>query len=104
MTRYSFVPAWPDYPAASVAHFLSAALSPVSRSTWVRLEDAVVAANFWMLDAHGGRYGLDNSMGCFASRHRGNYYLIRRWSPDDALWDLGRLFFDLAGLDEVRLY
>src|SRR5215211_2453593 len=28
MIRYSFVPARPDYPAASVAYFCSAALSP----------------------------------------------------------------------------
>jgi hypothetical protein len=25
---------------------------------WSRLEDAVVAANFWMLDERGGRHGL----------------------------------------------
>jgi hypothetical protein len=28
---------------------------------WSRLEDAVGAANFWMLDEHGGKHGLDGS-------------------------------------------
>jgi hypothetical protein len=40
-----------------------------------------------------------------ASAHRRHdYHYISRWSPDDALWDLGRFFFDVAGLAEVRLY
>jgi hypothetical protein len=29
---------------------------------------------------------------------------MTQWSPDDVLWNLGRLFFDLDGLDGVRLY
>jgi hypothetical protein len=28
---------------------------------------------------------------------------ITRWSPRNAVWDLGRLLFDLAGLEEVRI-
>ena len=76
---------------------------PVSRGAWAQLEDAVVETNFWMLDEHGGRSGLDGSTWCFAGQRRRDYHFISRWSPDDALWDLGRLFFDLAGLDGVRL-
>jgi hypothetical protein len=70
---------------------------------WSRLEDAVVAADFWILDEHGGRHGLDGSTWCFAGRRRHEYHSISRWSPDDVLRDLGRFFFDLAGLGEVRL-
>jgi hypothetical protein len=69
---------------------------------WSRLEDAIVAADFWMIDEHGGRHGLDGSTWCFAGRRGQEYHYISRWSPDDALWDLGRLFFDVAGLAEVR--
>jgi hypothetical protein len=70
---------------------------------WSLLEDAIVAANFWMLDERGGRHGLDGSTWRFAGRRRRDYHYISRWSPDDALWDLGRFFFDVAGLAEVRL-
>src|SRR5580700_11263002 len=35
-------------------------------SEWSRLEDAVAAANFWMLDEYGGSYGLDGSTWRFA--------------------------------------
>jgi hypothetical protein len=73
-------------------------------SEWSRLEDAVAAANFWMLDEYGGSYGLDGSTWRFAGRRRQDYHYISRWSPDDALWDLGRFFFDMAGLAAVRLY
>ena len=73
-------------------------------AVWLRLEDAIVAANFWMLDEHGGRHGLDGSTWRFAGRRRHDFHYISRWSPDDALWGLGRLFFDVAGLAEVRLY
>jgi hypothetical protein len=70
---------------------------------WSLLEDAIVAANFWMLDERGGRHGLDGSTWRIAGRRRHDYHYISRWSPDDALWDLGRFFFDVAGLMEVRL-
>jgi hypothetical protein len=76
----------------------------VSRDAWARLEDALVEANFWMLDNHGGRHGLDGSIWSLAGRRHRDYHFISRWSPDDELWDLGRLFFDLAALDRVRLY
>ena len=33
---------------------------PVSCSAWAQLEDAIVETNFWMLDEHGGRHGLDD--------------------------------------------
>lgn len=77
---------------------------PISRSAWARLEDAIVETNFWMLDEHGGRHGFDGSTWRFAGRHRRDYHFISRWSPDDDLWDLGRLFFDLAGLEGVPLH
>jgi hypothetical protein len=73
-------------------------------NAWSPLEDAIVAANFWMLDEHGGHHGLDGSTWRFAGRWRHDFHYISRWSPDDALWDLGRFFFDIAGLAEVRLY
>jgi hypothetical protein len=56
-----------------------------------------------MLDEHGGRHGLDGSTWCFAGQRCRDYHFMSRWSPNDGLWDLGQLFFDLAGLDGVRL-
>jgi hypothetical protein len=70
---------------------------------WSRLEDAVVAANFWMLDETIMDMGCDGSTWIIAGRRRHDYHRIRRWSPPGPLYDLGRLLFDLVGLDEVRL-
>src|SRR5580700_11333719 len=58
---------------------------------WAQLEDAVVAANFWMLDEHGGRHGLDGSTWRLAGRRRHEYHSVSRWSPDGAVRDLGRV-------------
>jgi hypothetical protein len=55
---------------------------------WSRVEDAVVAANFCMLDEHGGDHGLDGADWIIAGRRRHDYHRIRRWSPDGALYDL----------------
>ena len=76
----------------------------LAQASWLQLEDAIVAANFWMLDEYGGRRGLDGATWRFAGRRRHDLHPISRSSPDGALWHLGRLFFDLAGLGEVRLY
>jgi hypothetical protein len=68
------------------------------------IEDAVVAANFWMLDAREEhRLVLDGARWYLAGRRRRDYHFISRRIPQGALWDLGRLLFDLAGLEEVRI-
>jgi hypothetical protein len=74
---------------------------PISHGAWAQLEDAIVETNFWRL---GGRHGLDGSKWCFAGQRRRDYHFISRWSPNGELWELVRLFFDLAGLDGVKLY
>jgi hypothetical protein len=71
---------------------------------WARVEDAVVAASFWMLDENQlnlGSFGGANWM--IAGRRRHDYHLVKRLNPHDGLYDLGRLMFDLAGLDAVSL-
>jgi hypothetical protein len=69
---------------------------------WARLEDVVVASNFWMLDESGGHRGLDGSTWRIAGRRRHEFHYISRWSPDGPLWELGRFLFDIAGLEDVR--
>jgi hypothetical protein len=71
-------------------------------SDWARLEDSVVAASFWMLDESGGLHGLDGADWLIAGRRRQDFHLIKRCSPKGALYDLGRLLFDLTGLNDVR--
>jgi hypothetical protein len=76
----------------------------LSRSDWTLIEDALVAANFWMLDdQEEDRLLLGGARWNVASRRR-DYHFISRRSPHRPLWDLGRLLFDLAGLDEIGLY
>jgi len=72
-------------------------------SDWSLLEDAVITANLWMLDETSLRLGCDGAIWMIAGRRGFDYHYIRRWSPDDGLYDLGRLMFDLVGLCEVRL-
>jgi hypothetical protein len=75
----------------------------LSPSDWTLIEDAVIAAEFWMLDESGGDHGLDGANWCIARRRRRDYHLVARWGPNGPLWDFGRLLFDLAGLGDVRL-
>ena len=81
-----------------------AALSP---GDWARFRDALIAANFWVLDpADEPLQGLDGAEWFIEGRRRNIYRAISRWSPRGELHALGRLFFDLAGpsLSAVRLY
>ena len=71
---------------------------------WARVEDAVVAAGFWLLDEDWPNLGsMGGAKWMIAGRRRHDYHVVKRLNPRDALYDLGRLMFDLAGLDEVRL-
>jgi hypothetical protein len=72
-------------------------------SDWALLEDAVVVANLWLLDETSHQLGCDGATWMMAGRRGFDYHYIRRWSPHDALFDLGRLMFDLVGLEAVRL-
>jgi hypothetical protein len=77
----------------------------LSRSDWSLIEDAVVAAGFWMLDDHEPQRAgiLGGASWYLAGRRRRDYHFINRRSPSGALWELGRLLFDLAGLEPIRL-
>ena len=57
-----------------------------------------------MLGERGGCSGLDGSTWRFAADAIETITSSAGGAPNDELWDLGRLFFDLAGLDGVRLY
>jgi len=78
----------------------------VDEASWRRLEAAVLAANFWCLDRHDDRLGLDGARWIIEGRRRDVYRVVERWSPHDAVYDLGRMFFDLAGppIADIRLY
>jgi hypothetical protein len=77
----------------------------LSRSEWRLVEDAVVAADFWMLDQQSQNPGLTlrGNDWYLAGRRRRDYHYITRRSPHGTLWELGRLLFDLAGLKAIRL-
>jgi hypothetical protein len=97
---------------------------PLAPADWDRLQDALIAASFWSLDPDGidwpsdgdeqrtiaaiiGSRGLDGSDWLFEGRRKDVYRAASRWSPrGGALYDLGRLFFELAGppLAKVRIY
>ncbi len=78
----------------------------LTMSDWGRLQDALIAASFWALDPEELRLGLDGSDWLIEGCRKDIYRAVSRWSPDGAIYDLGSLFFELAGspLAEVRIY
>jgi hypothetical protein len=77
----------------------------VSSADWALIEVAVVRSRFWLLDEQeAGGLRLGGARWYFAGRRGPDFHFISRRSPRDALWDLGRLLFDVAGLSEIRLY
>jgi hypothetical protein len=96
------------------------ALTPAD---WDRLQDALIAASFWALDADGVDWpingdeqrtiaaiiasrGRDGSDWLMERRRKDIFRAVSRWSPRGALRDLGKLCFEFAGppLAEVRIY
>jgi hypothetical protein len=75
---------------------------------WARLQEALAAACFWMLDADEGPIvrGLDGSDWLIEGRRKDIFRAVSRWGPRGALRDLGKLLFEMAGspLAEVRVY
>jgi hypothetical protein len=95
----------------------------LTRRDWERLQDPLIAASFWTLDPDGidwpvdgdeqrtiaaiiASRGLDGSDWRFEGRRKDIYRAVSRLSPRAALYELGRLFFELAGppLAKVRIY
>jgi hypothetical protein len=50
--------------------------------------------------------GFDGADWLIEGRHGDSYHSVSRWSPTDAVFDLGQIFFRLAGspLAGVTLY
>ncbi len=71
---------------------------------WARLQDALIAANFWTLDPHAEAHGLDGACWTIEGRRKNIFRAAHHWSPGGELRDLGRLLFDLAGLNKVKIY
>ena len=76
----------------------------LSMEDWGRLQSALIDASFWALEARDDRLGLDGAWWTIEGRRKEIYRCARRWSPDGAIWRLGRMFFDLAGLTHVKIY
>jgi hypothetical protein len=87
------------------------------------VQKALIAANFWTLDPDGVDWQiernprrkvaaistsprLDGSDWLIEGRRKDIYRAVSRWSPRGAVYDLGKLFFELTGppLAEVRIY
>jgi hypothetical protein len=68
-----------------------------------RLQDAAIGANFWALDPFEMPGGPDGVRWTIEGRRKEIYRAVRRWCSGGAVWSLGRLIFDLAGLDDIIL-
>jgi hypothetical protein len=95
--RWYWEPAPDDSPAERV----------LSAGDRTQLLSALAAANFWTFEkCDSAETCLDGADWLIEGR-RGNIYRgLSRWSPDGELYDLGKLFFDLAGppLSKIELY
>jgi len=82
---------------------VSAALS---LEDWEMLQGALRVSDFWSLDSTDERIGLDGACWLIEARRGDTYHWVDRWCPQGAVYDLGRLFFALAGpaLADFRLY
>src|ERR1051325_907673 len=78
----------------------------IDEASWRRLEDALLDAGFWCLNPHDNRRALDGARWTIEGRRRAVYRVVERWSPHNAVYELGRMFFDLAGppIAGTRLY
>ena len=89
------------------SHFARTERSDASLTVadWARLQDALIAANFWALEPHGEAHGLDGAYWTIEGRRKDIFRAVHR-SPHGAIHDLGRLFFALAEppLAEAGLY
>lgn len=79
----------------------------IEGADWSRLEAALLRAGFWSLDAAlEFDFSLDGANWLIEGRRRDVYRAVRRWSPNGAIFDLGRVFLDIAGppIADIRLY
>jgi hypothetical protein len=53
----------------------------------------LVAASFWALDPEERHRGLDGSDWLIEGRRKNIFRAVGRWSPNGAIFDLGKLFF-----------
>ena len=74
---------------------------------WKCPEEAVLAAKFRALDAVlKFDFDFDGATWLIEGRRRDVYRTVRRWSPGGAIYDLRRVFLDIAGpsIADIRLY
>jgi hypothetical protein len=79
----------------------------VGSENWERLSEALIAANFWALDAVDEcAPSLDGANWLIEGRRRDIYRAVNRWSRGGEVHALGQVFFALAGppLSKVGLY
>lgn len=80
--------------------------APLPPDDWQKLQQALAISGFWLLDSTDDRIGLDGAQWLIESRCGDTYHWVDRWSPRGSVFELGRLFFGLAGpaLSDLRLY
>jgi hypothetical protein len=75
----------------------------LTMSDWRRLQDALVDASFWALDVRDDRIGFDGATWTIEGRRKEICRIVERWCPGGAIWHLGPVFFDLAGLTHIEI-
>jgi hypothetical protein len=78
---------------------------PLTESDWTRVEDALAAASFWTLEPDEEfRPMFDGSDWTIRGCRDGRSHRIKRRSPGGPVRDLGELFIELAGSEEIEDY
>jgi hypothetical protein len=78
---------------------------PLTAADWTGLEDALAATSCWTLDSNKKpQLMLDGSDWTIRGRQGGRSHCIKRRSPYGPIRDLGELFIELAGSEEINEY
>lgn len=75
----------------------------LSRDQWRTLIARLEEVQLWQLPTHEDKnVGLDGAQWIVEGRRDGRYHVVDRWSGTNGLKSVGKLFLDLAGLNDVE--
>jgi hypothetical protein len=73
----------------------------LSRDQWQSVIARLEGVKFWQMATQSDEFGLDGAQWIVEARRGGRYHIVDRWSGNQGLKSVGRLFLDLAGLGDV---
>jgi hypothetical protein len=73
----------------------------LSRDEWQTVIAGLEGVQFWQMATSRYEFGFDGAEWIVEARRDGRYHIVDRWSGSDGLERVGRLFLNLAKLNDV---